>query len=95
MEPEWFVYMVEAENGRLYTGITKDPARRLGQHRDGTGAKFFRSSPPKNMLMKAGTFDHSTALRLEYRIKQLPRKRKLELCHRGQFRKFLKQFNEA
>jgi putative endonuclease len=88
MDPEWFVYIIEAENGRLYTGITKDPDRRWGQHQEGTGAKFFRSSPPKSFLMKAGKFDRSTALRLEWRIKALSRLQKLELCKRGGFRRF-------
>ncbi len=92
MDPEWFVYIIEAENGRLYTGITKDLARRLVQHQNGSGAKFFRSSPPKSFLMKAGKFDRSTALRLEARIKRLSRLNKIELCKRGGFRKFYRMF---
>ncbi len=92
MDSDWFVYIIEAENGRLYTGITKDPARRLGQHRSGSGAKFFRSSPPKSFLLKAGKFDHSTALRLEWCIKKLPRSRKLDLCQKGAFRKFYREW---
>ena len=92
MDSEWFVYIIEAENGRLYTGITKDLTRRLAQHRKGTGAKFFRSSSPKSFRMKEGKFDRSTALRLEWRIKKLSRLQKLTLCKRGGFRKFYQQF---
>ncbi len=90
MDLEWFVYIIEAENGRLYTGVTKDPSARFQQHVDGKGAKFFRSSPPKRFMLRKGGFDRSTALRLEIRIKRLSRIEKLELCRRGRFARFLR-----
>jgi putative endonuclease len=86
----WFVYLIEAENGFLYTGITKDPDRRIREHREGAkGAKFFRSSPPKRFLLKAGPYSRSLALRLEYRIKQLSRPEKLELRSRRKMKTLL------
>ena len=36
----WWVYMVRAENGHLYTGISVDPQRRFEQHQRGKGARF-------------------------------------------------------
>jgi putative endonuclease len=90
MEAEWFVYMIEAENGRLYTGITTDTERRWLEHQSGKGAKFFRSSPPKRFRLREGAFDRSTALRLESRIKRLPRAQKLELCRKSKFQSFFK-----
>jgi putative endonuclease len=95
MEAEWFVYIIEAENGFLYTGISKDPARRLEEHREGrTGAKFFNRSPPKKMVFKAGTFDYSTALKLEIRIKRLKRAEKLKLRTRRNLDLLLKSIHE-
>jgi putative endonuclease len=79
MENSWFVYMIEAASGQLYTGITTDPERRFREHREGVGAKFFRRSPPRKMRFKFGGFDRSSALRIEFRIKQLSRAQKLKL----------------
>ncbi len=80
MEKEWFVYVIEAENGYLYTGITTDLKRRFEEHREKkTGAKFFRSSPPKKMIFKMGNLDRSSALKLEARIKKMKRSEKLLL----------------
>ena len=77
---EWFVYLIEAENGFLYTGITKDLERRIREHKEGKkGAKFFRRSPPKHFVVKTGPFTRSVALRLEIRIKGLTRAEKLKL----------------
>jgi putative endonuclease len=77
---EWFVYLIEAENGFLYTGITKDLERRIREHQDGKkGAKFFRRSPPKRFVVKSGPFTRSVALKLEIKIKGLTRAEKLKL----------------
>ena len=79
-EHEWFVYLIEAENGFLYTGITTDLDRRIKEHKEGKkGAKFFRRSPPKRFLVRSGPYSRSTALKLEHRIKQLKREEKLKL----------------
>ena len=85
--PEWFVYLIEAENGFLYTGITKNLRRRFEEHRNGkTGAKFFRRSPPKKIIARTGPLTHSLALRLEARIKKLKKPEKLELKKRGRMK---------
>jgi len=76
----WFVYIIEAKNGFLYTGITTDLERRFSEHQDGPkGAKFFRRSPPKKIRYSKGGLDHSEALRLEAKIKKLSRLEKLKL----------------
>ncbi len=87
---KWFVYLIEAENGFLYTGITTDLTRRLREHKDGKkGAKFFRRSPPSRVLLHSGPYLHSIALRLEYRIKQMNRTQKLKLKIRRNWKSLL------
>ena len=78
-EQEWFVYIIEATNGSLYTGITTDVARRWGQHLSGKGARYFRGRKPKRLLMVEGGHDRSSASKREAQIKQLPRRAKLSL----------------
>jgi putative endonuclease len=74
---EWLVYMIEAENGFLYTGITKDLERRFQEHLTSPkSAKFFRSSPPKKMVYSKKGFSYSGALIEEHRIKKLTREQK-------------------
>ncbi|MHB8252592.1 MAG: GIY-YIG nuclease family protein [Acidiferrobacter sp.] len=68
----WFVYVLECANGRLYTGITVDIARRFEQHRRGKGAMFTRLNKPYRMIGAKMCADRSDASRLEARIKRLP-----------------------
>jgi len=75
----WYLYIIETEGGRLYTGITTDLERRFAEHRAGRGAKYFRSDSPRRRVYAAAFADRASASREEYRIKQLPRIEKLAL----------------
>ena len=77
---EWSVYIIQASNGNLYTGITKDVERRFNEHKDGVkGAKFFRSATPEKIVFRKEGLTHSEALKEELRIKKLKREQKMEL----------------
>ena len=78
----WWVYMVRAENGHLYTGISTDPRRRFEQHRRGRGARFFNRSPAAELVWQDRCHDHSDALRRERQIKSLARQAKEKLISR-------------
>ncbi|OHD71463.1 MAG: hypothetical protein A2W19_02705 [Spirochaetes bacterium RBG_16_49_21] len=79
----WFVYMLECENGSLYTGCTDDLARRFNEHRKGTGrSKYTRSFKPVRVAASwkiAGS--KGSALRMERLIKGMDRKTKQALAH--------------
>src|SRR5437588_11352676 len=47
---KWFVYIVRCADGTLYTGITKDVARRCQQHEAGTASRYTRSRLPVELL---------------------------------------------
>ena len=77
---EWFVYIVEAENGHLYTGITTDLKRRFAEHQSKQGgARFFHTSAAKQMVYHETQADRSSASKREAAIKKLSRKAKIEL----------------
>lgn len=77
---DWTLYIIEAENGHLYTGITTDLERRLNQHQSGRGgAKFFHSSAAKQLVYQENHPDRATASRREAAIKKLSRQGKLQL----------------
>jgi hypothetical protein len=48
-EPEaaaWFVYLLTCGDGTFYTGVARDVAARLEQHRSGRGARYTRGRGP-------------------------------------------------
>jgi len=74
-----FVYIVRCANAALYTGYAVDVAARIAKHNAGQGAKYTRMNGPVELLASWEVPDRMTALKLERRIKQLPRAHKLEL----------------
>lgn len=78
---QWWVYMVETQKGKLYTGITTDLARRLRQHKGELkgGAKFFSSDQAVAIKFQKKCKDRSSASKLEAQIKGLKREEKLKL----------------
>lgn len=75
----WFVYLIRTADNRLYTGITTDVARRVQQHQRGTGAKALRGKGELALAFSQEVGEHSLALRVEYRIKQLTKREKERL----------------
>ncbi|MCY1410515.1 GIY-YIG catalytic domain protein [compost metagenome] len=67
----WYVYLVRAENGSLYCGISDDPHRRFAAHQRGKGARFFYSSPAVALVYIEACIDKAEALRQERLIKKL------------------------
>lgn len=67
----WFLYLIECQDGSIYTGITVDVAARYSAHEKGTGARYTRSHPPKRLLAVFNYPDRSAASKAEYAIKQL------------------------
>ena len=70
-EALWFVYLIECLDGSIYTGIAIDVAARYAVHASGKGARYTRSHPPARLLCTLEFPDRSSALKAEYRIKQL------------------------
>lgn len=75
----WSVYIVRCRDGTLYTGITNDLARRVAAHSAGKGARYTRSRAPVTLVWSRRKRDKPSALREEYRLKQLSRAEKLSL----------------
>lgn len=67
----WFLYLIECQDGSIYTGVTVDVAARYAAHAAGRGARYTRSHPPARLLGVIRCRDRASALRAEYRVKQL------------------------
>lgn len=79
----WSVYLIRTGGGALYAGIAIDVVARLQSHRAGRGAKALRGRGPLELAFTIAVGSHSTALRLEARIKRLPKAKKEELVRCG------------
>ena len=73
----WFVYILECSDGTYYTGATNDLDKRIKKHNDGKGAKYTKTRRPVKLMKSFECIDKSDALKLEYKIKQLPKNEKL------------------
>ena len=79
----WTVYIIQAESGKLYTGITIDLERRLAEHKSSArGAKFFRTSSPRRVVFREVRRGRGDAQRRERQIKGMSHVEKLELIRR-------------
>lgn len=76
----WWVYLLDCD-GRLYTGISTDPDRRFREHLQGgaRGARFTRGARRLELRYAVPIGTRGEALSVEYRLKQLPRGRKLAI----------------
>ena len=79
----WVCYLLECADGTLYTGISNDLPRRLGQHGRGVASKYTRTRLPVRLRWSERRPDRSAALRREAEVKRLPRARKLALTRRA------------
>lgn len=76
----WYVYMIQASDGSLYTGITTDVDRRFQEHLGGNkGAKYFQGRKPEKVVFVEEGHDRSSASKREAEIKRLRREQKLVL----------------
>jgi putative endonuclease len=76
----WHVYMVRCSDGTLYTGITNDLKKRIEAHNSGKeGARYTRSRRPVKLVYSEQVESKSAAAKLEYKLKKLPRLKKIRL----------------
>ena len=76
----WFLYMIECEDGSIYTGITVNVAERYRVHASGKGARYTRSHPPRRLLVSVEYADRSSALKAEHEMKCLTAQEKRVFC---------------
>ena len=78
---DWFVYMIQTDQNKFYTGIATDPCRRFLEHQAvynkqpktlaARGAKFFRSQKPVELVYLEKLADRSAATKRELTIKKM------------------------
>ncbi len=74
-----YTYMVRCKDGSLYTGWTNNLEKRLQAHNEGSGAKYTKTRRPVELVYYEEYESKTQAMKREYEIKQLPKKKKEEL----------------
>jgi putative endonuclease len=77
--PSWYLYLIRCGDGSIYTGISNDVAKRLAVHRAGRGARYLRGRGPLLLARKVRVGRCGDALKVERKVKRMPRERKEKL----------------
>lgn len=73
----YFVYMVQCNDGTLYSGVTTDLERRVQEHNESPkGAKYTRARRPVVLVYSEMFKSRSEAQMREAELKKLPRAQK-------------------
>ncbi|MCY9806747.1 GIY-YIG nuclease family protein [Lentilactobacillus senioris] len=72
----YYMYVIECQDGSLYTGYSTDVIRRFKQHVNGKGAKYTRAHKPKQLLFYEQFDNQHDALHAEAEFKKKSRSQK-------------------
>ena len=78
IDKQWYVYLLLCSDHSIYTGITNDLDKRITTHNSGKGAKYTKARLPVILITAHPVPNKSQALKLEYLIKTLSHKQKLD-----------------
>ena len=76
---QYWVYMVQCNDGTYYTGYTKNLENRIALHKSGKGAKYVKYKLPAELVYAKKYRNYKCALNEEIRIKKLKPEQKLKL----------------
>ncbi|NLP30172.1 MAG: GIY-YIG nuclease family protein [Clostridiales bacterium] len=74
-----YVYILQCNDGSLYTGWTTDLDRRIEEHNSGKGSKYTRGRLPVKLVHYEVFDNKSEAMKREYKIKKLSHLDKVKL----------------
>jgi putative endonuclease len=69
-EKKWWLYLLQCENNKTYTGIAVDVEQRFKNHQTGKGAKFTRMNKPIKILGAQPFPDRSSVSKAETQLKK-------------------------
>jgi putative endonuclease len=75
--------MIKCRYGSLYTGIATDVESRLADHQANKGAKYLRGRGPLKLVFKKQIGRKGPALKMERKLKRLPKPKKEALIKSG------------
>ena len=85
MSESWLTYLLLCADGKFYCGVTNDIEKRLDAHNRGIASRFTRARLPVTLLATGRVMRKAEAFKMEYRIKRLPKDKKLAAINSEQF----------
>ncbi len=79
----WLYILASQKNGTLYVGVTNSLAKRVAEHRDGSGSEFARRYRVMRLVYAEHFDDPAEAIAQEKRVKHWRRTWKIELIERA------------
>ena len=79
MKGGWVYILTNRVFGTLFTGVTNDIIRRVGEHREGRGSRFATKYRLTRLVYFEWHEDIESAIARETRLKHWPRRWKLNL----------------
>lgn len=81
--PQWSIYMIKTRMNTLYTGISLDVMRRFKEHSGDSkrAARYLKGKGPLELVWQQEVGTKSDALKLEYQVKKLNKRQKLQLIN--------------
>ena len=78
---DWYIYLIRCRDGSLYTGISTNVGRRFTEHqgKGNTGSKYLKGKGPLTLVFEKKVGSKSLALKVESKIKKLPKAMKERL----------------
>lgn len=73
---QYWVYILQCNDGTYYTGYTNDLKNRVALHNKGNGAKYLKRRLPVKLVYAKEYRYYKNALRAERRLKKLTREQK-------------------
>ncbi len=75
----YYVYLLECNDGSIYTGIATDVVRRFKEHATGKGSRYTRARGVKRILYTETHTSRSSASKREAEIKKWSKEKKTAL----------------
>jgi putative endonuclease len=76
---QYYVYIMASQSGALYTGVTNDLNRRVGEHKEGLIPGFTKRYKVNRLVYWEATQDVNAAIAREKQIKRWRREKKVQL----------------
>lgn len=74
-----FIYIIKCKDNSLYTGWTTNLEERIKAHNEGRGAKYTKGRGPVELVYYESFDTKEEAMKREYAIKHMTKKKKLDL----------------
>ena len=75
----YYIYIIQCEDGSLYTGATNNLERRFTEHKNNTGGHYTSSHKVEKIIYTEQFETKSEALKREIQLKSWRREKKLAL----------------